>query len=271
MRSTASQIKAPEGRPGSSEQIQAIADGRRGQSLLAGRAGPSRRERNDSRRFQIGQGFRPPSTQTSQLTAPPRSSSILGNVLTLASFNRNPRQAFPCPQLRHRRGKRNPHPAESRHEACARSRRRRRRGYPRSQGVSKPRLHGEDSTLVEIMAGSLETIKPLDLMQLFCGANKSGVLILIRENERGEIHLNKGEIYDAEVRGKDSLPPRRSRRERADSGTDSRGGTADGRGKLSPAIRILQNARTKRPFQNLGTCEPLRRRQSSRTTRPIDR
>ena len=44
-------------------------------------------------------------------------------------------------------------------------------------------------------------------MQLFCGANKSGVLILIRENERGEIHLNKGEIYDAEVRGKDSLPP----------------------------------------------------------------
>jgi GTP cyclohydrolase II len=57
------------------------------------------------------------------------------------------------------------------------------------------------------MAGSLETIKPLDLMQLFCGANKSGVLILIRENERGEIHLNKGEIYDAEVRGKDSLPP----------------------------------------------------------------
>ena len=61
--------------------------------------------------------------------------------------------------------------------------------------------------MVEIMAGSLETIKPLDLMQLFCGANKSGVLILIRENERGEIHLNEGEIYDAEVRGKDSLPP----------------------------------------------------------------
>ena len=61
--------------------------------------------------------------------------------------------------------------------------------------------------MAEIMSGSLETIKPLDLMQLFCGTNKSGVLILIQDNEQGEIHLDAGEIYDAGIRGKDDLAP----------------------------------------------------------------
>lgn len=73
--------------------------------------------------------------------------------------------------------------------------------------LGKARPHGDDSTMAEIMSGSLETIKPLELMQLFCGTNKSGVLILIREDDQGKIHLNAGEIYDASIGSAKDLAP----------------------------------------------------------------
>lgn len=73
--------------------------------------------------------------------------------------------------------------------------------------LPRQRTHGEDSTMAEIMSGSLDTIKPLELLQLFFASNKSGVLMLIGEDQQGEIHLNAGEIYDASIQGKTSLKP----------------------------------------------------------------
>lgn len=63
---------------------------------------------------------------------------------------------------------------------------------------------------VRTMAGTIEEVPLVDLLQLFTSSKKSGVLVLRREDDIGKIYLRKGALVYATINEDPSLPPLKS-------------------------------------------------------------